>query len=236
MQNPGQSMPPDADDRTARLRSNPRTRRTQAKKVLWEGLLVAVIGSAFAFAANEVSPRGLRLTTDYFPGAIPSSLPEAAATPLTSSAGNTNVTVPAPANVLATRLQAKGLQLVESHEVAQLFRDPRYEQGLIVFIDDRDDQHYQEGHIPGAYQFNHYRAENYLATVMPVCQTAQQIVVYCTGGDCDDSEFAAIMLRDAGIPKEKLFVYASGMAEWNASGMPVEIKERKSGNFRPVKP
>jgi rhodanese-related sulfurtransferase len=197
---------------------------------------VAVIGSAFAFAANEISPRGLRLTTDYFPRAIQSSLPEATATPLTPSPGNTNAAVPAPANPLAARLQAKGLQLVESNQVAQLFRDPRYEQGLIVFIDDRDDQHYKEGHIPGAYQFNHYRAENYLATVMPVCQTAQQIVVYCTGGDCDDSEFAAIMLRDAGIRKEKLFVYSGGMTEWNTSGQPVEIGERKSGNLRPAKP
>ena len=62
-------MPPDAGDSTVSLLSNPPTCKTQAKKVLWEGLLVAVIGSAFAFAANEISPRGLRLTTDYFPRA-----------------------------------------------------------------------------------------------------------------------------------------------------------------------
>ena len=232
----GQSILPDAGDRTTSLRSNPPTGKTQAKKVLWESLLVAVIGSAFAFAANATSPRGLRLTTDYFPGAIQSSRPEATATPLTPSPGNTNVAVPPPANLLAARLQAKGLQLVESHQVTDLFRDPRFEQELIVFIDARDDQHYQEGHIPGAYQFNHYRAENYLATVMPVCQTAQQIVVYCTGGDCEDSEFAAIFVRDAGIPKEKLFVYAGGITEWNTNGLPVEVGGRKSGNFHPAKP
>lgn len=235
-QSPGQSTPPDADDRTASRRNHPLTCKTQIKKVLWESLLVAVIGIALAFAANAISPRGLQLTTDYFPDANPSSRPKTTATPLTPSLGNTNVAVPPPAQLLAARLQAKGLQLVTSDQAAQLFRDPRYEQELIVFIDARDDQHYQQGHIPGAYQFNHYRAENYLATVMPVCQTAQQIVVYCTGGDCEDSEFAAIFLRQAGISPEKLFVYAGGMAEWNTNGLPVEIGARKSGNFRPTKP
>lgn len=197
---------------------------------------MAVIGAAFALAANEFSPRGLRLTKNYFPGATRSSVSAAIATNLTPRPGDTHVGAPSPAEVLATRLEAKGLHLVESHQVAQLFRDPRYEQELIVFVDARDDRHYQEGHIPGAYQFDHYRAENHLATVLPVCQVAEQIVVYCTGGDCEDSEFAAIFLRDVGIPKEKLFVYGGGMTEWTTNGLPVEIGGRKSGNFRHAKP
>ncbi len=199
-------------------------------------MIVAVVGALFAFAANAVSPRGLRLARNYFPGRAPISLPAATTTRLAPSSGETNLALASAVNPLAARLQAKGLQLVESHQMAQLFRDPRYEQELVVFIDARDDQHYQEGHIPGAYQFNHYRAENYLATVLPVCQTAEQIVVYCTGGDCEDSEFAALFLRDVGIPQEKLFVYGAGMSEWNTSGLPVEMGARKSGNFRPAKP
>ena len=159
-----------------------------------------------------------------------------AATQQTPPPHNAHTVVPASTNLLAARLQAKGLQLVESRQAADLFRDPRREQGMVIFVDARDDQHYQEGHIPGAYQFNHYRAENYLPTVLPVCQSAEQIVVYCTGGDCEDSEFAAIFLRDAGIPKEKLFVYAGGMTEWNTSSLPVETGGRKSGNFRSTKP
>jgi rhodanese-related sulfurtransferase len=60
--------------------------------------------------------------------------------------------------------------------------------------------------------------------------------VYCTGGDCEDSEFTAIFLRDVGIPKEKLFVYGGGMTDWTTNGLPVEIGGRKSGNFRHTKP
>jgi rhodanese-related sulfurtransferase len=236
VQGTGQSTPRDACDRTTSLWREATACRTQARKVLWEGVLVAVIGTAFAFLANEVSSRGLRLTQNYFPGATRSSVSAAIATNLTPRPGDTHIGVPSPAEVLATRLQAKGLHLVESHQVAQLFRDPRYEQELIVFVDARDDRHYQEGHIPGAYQFDHYRAENYLATVLPVCQAAERIVVYCTGGDCEDSEFTAIFLRDVGIPKEKLFVYGGGMTEWATNGLPVEVGGRKSGNFRPAKP
>jgi len=123
-----------------------------------------------------------------------------------------------------------------SNEVVQLFRDVRYEQGLVVFVDARDDAHYQAGHIPGAWQFNHYRAENYLDAVLPVCLNAQQVVVYCTGGECEDSEFAAIMLRDAGVPGEKLFVFTGGFTEWAGNKLPVETGARLSGQLLDHKP
>ena len=46
-----------------------------------------------------------------------------------------------------------------------------------------------------------------------MCQAAEQVVVYCTGGECEDSDTAAILLRDAGVPTAKLFVYGGGFAE-----------------------
>jgi rhodanese-related sulfurtransferase len=128
-------------------------------------------------------------------------------------------------------LREQGLQVVEGDEAARLFRDPRHELDQIVFIDARDDQHYEAGHIPGAYEFDHYHAEKYFASVFPVCLQAQQVVVYCHGGDCEDSKFAAIILRDAGIPKEKVYVYVGGITEWQANGLPVETGTRRSGNL-----
>ena len=93
-------------------------------------------------------------------------------------------------------------------------------------------RHYQQGHIPGAYEFDPYRPEKYFGDVLPVCQKAEQIVVYCNGGDCDDSESAALLLRDVGIPNQKLFVYGGGMAEWITNSLPVETGARNSGNLR----
>jgi rhodanese-related sulfurtransferase len=129
-------------------------------------------------------------------------------------------------------LKEQGLQWVDGHQAAQLFHDPRFKQGSIAFIDARDEPHYQEGHIPGAYEFDPYRPEKYFATVLPVCQAAEQIVFYCNGGDCDDSESAAIALRDVGIANQKLFVYTGGITEWTTNGLPVEIGGRNSGNLR----
>jgi rhodanese-related sulfurtransferase len=133
--------------------------------------------------------------------------------------------------LLAARLGARGLQLADSNQVAQLFHDPRCGQGLVVFIDARNEEHYQEGHIPGAYLLDYFHPEKHLASVWQACQTAQQIVVYCNGGDCQDSELAAMMLSDNNVPKEKLFIYGGGIAEWATNGLPIEVGEQKSGRL-----
>jgi rhodanese-related sulfurtransferase len=198
-----------------------------AKAVVFEALFVAALGLIFALAANAFSPRGLRLSRNYFPDA---GTTPPAVSPATGSVVAAATSTNAP-NAAVQRLRQHGLQLVSSNEVAELFRDPRYEQGLVVLVDARDDGHYTAGHIPGAWQFHHYRAENYLPSVLPVCLTALKVVVYCSGGECEDSEFAAIMLREAGVPRDALFVYAGGITEWTANGLPVETGTRRSGEL-----
>ena len=193
---------------------------------------MAVIGAALAFAANGLSPHRLDLTRDYFPGNKLTSPAPVAGTNLTGAAGApTN----SPLELLSARFQKEGLQLAGSNQVIQLFRDPRREQDGVIFIDARDDEQYRAGHIPGAYLFDRFQPQNYLTNVVQVCLTAQQIVFYCNGGDCDDSEHAAIMLRDSiGIPKEKVFVYGGGMNEWTTNGLPIELGPRNSGQFTNV--
>jgi len=194
------------------------------KKILLEAALVAITGAVLGFAANAFSHRGLKLTRDYFPGASRAPIH------VTLAGTNAAQTVLAEA---AARLREEGLQVVNADEALRLFHDPRFEQGLVLFIDARNDEHYHEGHIPGSYQFDHYHPENYLAALLPLCQAAQQIVLYCAGGDCHDSEFAALFLRDsAKIAADKLFVYAGGITEWSSRGFPVETGERKSGQMR----
>jgi rhodanese-related sulfurtransferase len=204
---------------------SPPVSKARGKSILLESLLVAVTGLVFALMANQVSPRGIKLPDNYFPG-----------TTITTTGGTNVMTgTNAPATgiqKLIEQLKANGLQVVVSNQVFELYQDPRKAQELVVFIDARDDKHFGEGHIPGAYQLDHYRKENYLGTVLPVCMTAEQIVVYCTGGDCEDSQFTAITLRDAGIGNEKLLVYAGGMQEWSSLGYPVEMGPRNSGILR----
>jgi rhodanese-related sulfurtransferase len=202
--------------------------------IFLEALGVLVIGIALALAANQMSPRGLSLTRNYFPAGTGQPTPRTAgAAPRREG---TNSPALSPAEFLAARLKAQGLQLVGGVIAAQLFHDPRCQQGKIVFIDARDETHYREGHIPGAHEFDPYHPEKYFLTALPPCQAAEQIVVYCHGGDCDDSESAALTLRDVGIATHKLFIYGGGITEWTTNGWPVEIGERNSGKLsRPEK-
>lgn len=193
------------------------------KKVLLEALLVVAVGAVVAFAANALSPRGLKLTEDYFHGEM---LPvPRARTNRTEFVAATNSAL----DPVVTRLKEKGLQVINGDKAVELFHNPLYQQGAIIFLDARNDEHYQSGHVPGAYQFDNYHPENYMGTVFPLCQSAQKIVVYCNGGNCEDSQFAALTLRDAQVPNEKLFVYTGGITEWTNRGYAVEVGERNSG-------
>jgi rhodanese-related sulfurtransferase len=115
-----------------------------------------------------------------------------------------------------------GVQVVSFDEVCEMFDDPERAAGLILFVDARDDDNYNEGHIPGAVQLDHYNFERYLPKVLPLTRSAEKIVVYCNGGDCEDSLFASEDLFGAGVPYEKVFLYPGGIEEWRQRGMPVE--------------
>jgi len=192
---------------------------------------VAALGAAFAFAANQISPLGLALTRDYFPSGTAHLVRPVPVAGLPHDVG-TNSGVVSSAQLLAAQMKEKGLQLMDGPKATQLFHDPRFQQNLVVFVDARDEEHYQQGHIPGAYEFDPYHPEKYFDAVLPACQKAEQVVVYCNGGDCDDSETAAILLRDVGISNQKLFVYGGGITEWTTNSLPVEIGVRNSGVLR----
>lgn len=201
----------------AREANNP----SQFGTALGEGVWVCLAAVVFALAANALSPRGLSLTRDYFPRA------QAVAGDPANDPG-----LPEAGDEAAVRLAALGLQVLTHTNAVRLFQDPGYVQGDIVFLDARNETQYKAGHIPGAQLFDHYRAPQYLPSVLAVCLSAGRIVVYCGGGECEDSEFAAIILRDAGVPVEKILVYADGFRAWKQAGLPVEVGARNSGHRR----
>lgn len=202
-------------------------------RIAAEAVLVVILGAVFAFVANQISPRGLSLARDYFPSGTAHKVRPVAGPGLPGVAG-TNSKPLSPAQFLAAQMKEKGLQLIDGRQALQYFHDPQFLQGAIIFVDARDAERYQAGHIPGAYEFDPYHPEKYFAVVLPACQKAQQIVVYCNGGDCDDSENAALKLRDVGIPNQKIFVYAGGFTEWTTDHLPVETGERNSGILLPT--
>ncbi len=201
--------------------------RRPTPAILLEAVVVIAAAIGFALAANALSPRGLSLGRDYFPA----STNHAVTTPVNQP----TITPSAPTNEnseeadIARRIKEKGLQPINRAETERLFHDIRYQQGLVVFIDARDAAHYTDGHIPGAYPLDRYHPDKDLAADLNPCQAADQIVVYCTGGECEDAEYTAILLREAGIPNQRLFVYGGGFEEWSAGHLPLEQGARDSG-------
>lgn len=198
-------------------------RRSTTGKVLQEAVLVVVVGGVVALAANQFSPRGLTLTRNYFPDvsgnamrAVRGAGADATALSSPSSGGSE---------------QPKELQWIDGPRAVQLFHDSHLKPGVIVFVDARDEEHYLGGHIPGAYELDPYHPEKYFPVVLPVCRGADQIVVYCNGGDCDDSKTAALLLRDLGILNRKLFIYGGGITDWGDTHQPLETGARNSGNL-----
>jgi rhodanese-related sulfurtransferase len=199
------------------------------KQVLLEALAVALVGAAIGFGANAISPRGLNLSQDYF--ALP-PVQNASASRTNTSPVVISTTPASPEQELVQRLSNEGLQTVSGDEVWKLFNDPRTQEGRVIFVDARNDHEYQKGHIPGAVQFDHFRFADYLAPVLTACQTAEQIIVYCNGGKCTDSEYASLMLRDQGnVPGAKIFIYTGGITDWTAKHHSVETGSRNSGKI-----
>ena len=195
--------------------------------ILGEALVLAAAGLVFALAANTLSPRGLSLGHNYFPGATPGVV----ASPLsTVVADSTNATVAGEAAAaLVERIRSRGFQVADRAQAVAWFHDSGYPRAAIVFIDARDRDHYEAGHIPGAHDLDPYRPELEIAAVLPLVQSAETVLIYCNGGDCEDSQFAAALLDQAGIPKERLHIYLGGISDWREQGLPVELGDRNSG-------
>jgi len=207
-----------------------------APGVVFEAASVALAGLALALLANQLSPRGIELTRDYFPERpTPAVEPAASDTGLAPAEESVAASVAdgldeaGPEAALEARLRERGLGLARLAEVEAWFHDPAYDLEVIIFVDARNRRLYQEGHVPAAYRFDHFYPQDTLAEVLPAALAAQWVIVYCTGGDCEDSEFAALFLRDAGVPADRLRVYVGGLEEWREAGLPIELGARRSG-------
>jgi rhodanese-related sulfurtransferase len=203
--------------------------KSEIRTTVVEAAIVVIVGLGAGLAANELSPRGLALSRNYFP--VGTNQAPAAPKPVQAAPGPAGTNEPSAAAQLSERLRGKGLQELKRSQVEILFHDPRAQDGRIIFIDARDEDHYQEGHIPGAYELDPYHPEKELGTVLPICQAAEGVVVYCNGGECEDGDTAAILLQEGGVPGPKLFVYGEGFAEWEEAHLPVETGARNSGSI-----
>jgi len=129
---------------------------------------------------------------------------------------------PEPASDAANSSHPKhNFQTITFEEVLEAFNDGSTIDGTCLFVDARDDHLYKEGHIPGALQCDHWRLDEYIEAVLDAAEMAEKIIVYCNGGDCEDSIYMCQDLKAFDISSKRLFLYEGGWNEWEANGQPV---------------
>ena len=105
-------------------------------------------------------------------------------------------------------------EILEFQATLQAWKD-----SAALFVDARESAFFEEGHIPRAINLPHeeiLRAK----TIGALADKSQPLIVYCSGGDCEDSKIVAKGLLALG--HSKISVYAGGWEEWSALGSPVE--------------
>jgi len=92
----------------------------------------------------------------------------------------------------------------------------------VLFLDARRTSVYEQGHIPGARTYSVWESDIddkvrklFDERSDPSAQ-ALPIVIYCSGGDCEDSHMLAQKLW--GIQFNNVYVYKNGFPDWQARG------------------
>jgi rhodanese-related sulfurtransferase len=187
---------------------------SRERKMAWVGTYSRALDTAPA--AGEI-------------GSVPA--PAAAAAP---AASGTSATIPAAAPNAAPTLVSPGVPAASAKSFAphpdrasveigtddaeQLFREKR------LFLDARRTTVYADGHIPGARSFPIWEsdiADRVKAFYEEGGGDRDQnapIVIYCSGGDCEDSHMLAEKLYMVGF--NNLLVYKDGFPGWQKRGLP----------------
>ncbi len=120
--------------------------------------------------------------------------------------------------------QATGEILLEKESGPNEIRSITTDQALllykegILFVDARDIEEYEEGHIPGAISSEDFMELTF--HIEEVQSKSAPIVTYCGGGECAKSEDLAFDLQATGY--NQIYIYLGGWMEWENKGFEIE--------------
>lgn len=107
-------------------------------------------------------------------------------------------------------------------DVIDWYQSQEYASGQVVFVDARNDEAYEEGHIPGAFQVDNYNFDRDFPLFREDIEEAEIIVVYCGGGECSDSIYVATGLEEMGIARSRIRLFEGGINAWLDEDLPVD--------------
>ncbi|MEW5807624.1 MAG: rhodanese-like domain-containing protein, partial [Acidobacteriota bacterium] len=95
-----------------------------------------------------------------------------------------------------------------------------FEEKDAIFIDAREVEEYQEGHIQDAVNVPYgwyWKEHPDLSTLLP---EGRVIIIYCSGSDCEASVQLAFAMFERGYSNLKIFF--GGWEDWVNAGLPVQ--------------
>lgn len=89
-------------------------------------------------------------------------------------------------------------------------------------LDARRKEDYAKGHIRSALSLDIRQFDQLFPSIQPRLVAELPVIIYCGGGDCEDSHALAERLRGFGFEP---LVYAGGWEAWTAAKLPFETGE-----------
>lgn len=192
------------------------------KKTTIEFLILGVAGLMIAFTANSVRAKNsIKINKNYFDIGLTVKTPTSS-TPEDENSAIDSDTLSVENDPIQPAHLQHPYQEITYDEVFELLNDPNTAMGLNVFVDARNDEQYNEGHIPGALQCDPYNVGLYIDNIIDYVAGAEKVVVYCGGGECEDSIFMCRELIEMDVPMEAIYLFVGGWKEWSDNGSPIE--------------
>lgn len=94
------------------------------------------------------------------------------------------------------------------------------ERNEAIIIDAREGSAFSEGHIKGALSLPVGEFEARLKTFLATTPVHSQLVIYCSGYGCRDSNMLGEKLTAHGYGR--ILIYEGGYPEWKDAGLPIE--------------
>jgi len=186
----------------------------RSKQVVGEAALLAAVSICLAGIYNLTAPkeRSLAWIGHYSAGDLQpqAATPEASASSPTAGGSKYLRTIAPPKDPGLPYLEVAG-------DVAQ-----RLQAAGALIIDARRSDAYERGHIPGARSIAIWErdADEKIGALQKEAIPFEQVmVVYCSGGDCEDSKILSEKLGMTGF--YNIYVYKEGFPDWERRGLPV---------------
>jgi rhodanese-related sulfurtransferase len=183
-----------------------------ALSVVAAGVLAAAVANWFASPTRRLPwigsyPNALKVPP---PSDAPAPAPSSSAGPAPAASA------PAPAKDYPPHPDRPWLDITGDEAVALHSRG-------VPFLDARRTAVYGEGHVAGARSFPIWEStvdEGIKKLFEEGYDVNAPLVVYCSGGDCEDSHMLAERLHGYGF--NNALVYTGGFPDWQKRGMPVD--------------